>query len=385
MNIEKIGLSHISIDLLHKFYNQIAQSNRLFESLQDADFEIYSIDKREPLYKGKYHDYIPESIRGIIDKEIPLYQKYSVKFSLREQDNNNRIIQLFIYYPSSLGMEFLYEIIQKVYIWFSIVSSYSITNCLKDLNIYLYLLDLPKKFPQKKMEPIKDIHANTAFTTSCKVDDNNTTAIYLFRLEEWFKVLIHESFHTLGLDFSSSQYKWENQVFENDLHGIFPAITTEFRGYESYCEIWASIFNILLLDFLNNVRDNGWSRSLPRIMKKIHNERLHTLLQCSRILQHYNIKYPDLFSSNQGNKNYKEDTNVFSYFILKNVLLYHLNDFLEWMVKTNKGSLRFEIINLPSFFLLIKSHYHTDKLLSDYSKMENEKLSRQSLRMTDTV
>ena len=40
-----------------------------------------------------------------------------------------------------------------------------------------------------------------------------------------------------------------------------------------------------------------------------------------------------------SSKNFKEKTNVFGYFILKLVWLYHLNEMLEYFSKTNKNNI----------------------------------------------
>lgn len=400
MNINRVNLSPISINLLHSIYDKIEHSYKTFETLTDDDFTIFTISNREPLYKGKMYDFIPEEIQKEIQTKIETentktrYKKYSIQFSLREHIK----IKIFLYYPPLSRKTFLYETIQQIYIWLLVLYSYSTSICLKDFTIYLYLLDLPKKFPTQPFEPIKEIHANTAFTTACSknningVGSNENTEITIFRLEEWFKVLIHETFHKMGLDFSSNDYQLQNKGFEDNLRTLFPALKTEFRGYETYCEIWASLLNVLLLDFLqhqyvysrnsrNNVK-NEWSLFLSRITEDIHNERVYSLSQSTRILQHYGLKYTDLFTHTS---NYKEETNVFSYFILKNVLFYFINDFLEWMVKKNKGSLQFDIGNLQSFFLFIKSHYNNRQLLFDFFDMGNKKLLRgssSSLRMT---
>jgi hypothetical protein len=63
----------------------------------------------------------------------------------------------------------------------------------------LYFTNYLKILPPANGSIIDQEHANTAFTTSCKTN----TEINLFREEEWFKVLVHETFHCMGLDFSS--------------------------------------------------------------------------------------------------------------------------------------------------------------------------------------
>ena len=69
---------------------------------------------------------------------------------------------------------------------------------------------------------------------------------------------------------------------------------------------------------------------------------------------------------------YKEDTNVFAYYILKMVLLYHVDDFLLWCKKVNINILSFDKTpqNFTKFLKFIKSKYKTTDFLKDIEKME---------------
>merc|ERR1711990_305671 len=81
---------------------------------------------------------------------------------------------------------------------------------------------------------LEPFNVNTGYTTRCNLGN-----ITIYRKEEWFKVLIHESMHYLGLDFG---------VENHNLHLIFP-IDTEISLAEAYVEFWARIFNIYFVSF----------------------------------------------------------------------------------------------------------------------------------------
>ena len=55
-----------------------------------------------------------------------------------------------------------------------------------------------KKLPENDYEILSPTHCNSAVTTSCIRNGE----ICIYRKEEFLKVLIHESFHIFGLDFS---------------------------------------------------------------------------------------------------------------------------------------------------------------------------------------
>jgi hypothetical protein len=55
------------------------------------------------------------------------------------------------------------------------------------------------------------------------------------------------------------------------------------------------------------------------------------MYQAAKVLNHYNLTYTDLINdATTTAKPYSESTPVFSYYILKCILVYHLNDFIEW-------------------------------------------------------
>ena len=72
-----------------------------------------------------------------------------------------------------------------------------------------------------------------------------------------------------------------------------------------------------------------------------------------------NITYSDLYKQDEKSilkrNNYQENTNVFSYFILKTILLQNLNDFISYTSKKN-NILKFEISSksLEDYYNIIK-------------------------------
>ena len=80
------------------------------------------------------------------------------------------------------------------------------------LHIDIFLTPLKKIFPKKKMSQIDVINVNSGFSNfGCR----NTANITIYREEEWVKVLIHELFHNLNLDFSTENIdRWREVMYE---------------------------------------------------------------------------------------------------------------------------------------------------------------------------
>lgn len=198
---------------------------------------------------------------------------------------------------------------QKINTWLHVASKYAPQRCSNRVVAHIYLTPIKKMLPKSREQDIHEEHANTAFTTSCMP----STEIVLFREEEWFKVFVHESFHNLGLDFSEYFHKTNGQKM---LQKMFP-IQSEYRLFEVYCEMWAELINLLVLEPVYNIQN---------IENAIQCERKFSLFQAAKILDFYGYNYEDLFYANE----YRENTEVFCYYILKSLLMYNCNTFLEF-------------------------------------------------------
>ena len=108
------------------------------------------------------------------------------------------------------------------------------------------------------------------FTTTCPKDSE----IVIFRKEEWFKVLIHESFHNFALDFS------DMNTYEctKDILSIFP-VNSEVNLYESYTEFWAEIMNALFCSFFNLKSKTNFDDFLSNFEFFINFERTYSFFQ----------------------------------------------------------------------------------------------------------
>ena len=185
------------------------------------------------------YNYIPAEIREKIEKNLP-YTHYSYSFTILL-----RRFKIHFMCSSEINHTHVLQKIERIYQWFIIACAQNPNlQCSKNVNVYLYCIDFPKMLPQnKKFEKIDTIHANTAFTTGCQL----STDIVLFREEEWFKVLMHESFHNLGLDFIELPSA-DLEIIERELRQRFKIEqVNDIRFYETYCEMWAEIMNILFI------------------------------------------------------------------------------------------------------------------------------------------
>ena len=300
--------------------------------------------------KGVDFEYIDPEIREEIERFSKIGKKYSFIVG-------GRTINIYSVYPYSGAInkiavyKMLDESVKKMYIWLYAGSHFAPTDCSRELTVYWYLTDEKKVLPEIDGEPIGSLHANTAFTFACSPVPNN---IYIYRKEEWFKVFIHESFHSLGLDFA----KMPEDIANTEVFKIFK-VDCDLRFYEAYTETWAEIINVLFVCMEN-------PGSVFEIL--MNNERMFSLFQKTKILSHQKIKYRGLLSKNS----YKEETPVFSYYILKSIMMFFYDDFIEWSIDNNRGSIEFNKTpeNIKSLVSFIKERVENPEYLKSIDEYE---------------
>jgi hypothetical protein len=288
----------------------------------------------------------------------------------------SRLIKIHIMLPIDVSqetkriMKYIRKIGHLIYIWFSIVSDYANCECGKTTEIFLYMTQFYKKKPDQG--PIDVIHANTAVTRTCE----KRSIIQIYREEEWFKVLIHETFHSLGLDFSGMTEI--NTTFSKMIQEMYH-IPTDGLLFETYCETWATILNAMFLVAFMEDYPRTHKNIIPKIENFLWMESKFSLFQSNKVLKHMNIQYYDLLHSTipvsrHRLQKYQEKTNVFCYYVLKSVLLYHLDEYLTWCWIHNQGSLDFVKTtgNVKDFYDLIFKLFHNPTYAEEHLFMEKK-------------
>lgn len=256
--------------------------------------------------------------------------------------------------------------------WLFVAEKYASKQCSRSLFIYVYMTDLKKTKPLPG-QTITPLNVNTGLTTSCPVD----AEIVIFRKEEWFKVFIHETFHSFGLDFSG----FDTTKCDKHLREFFHT-NIQFNAFEAYTEMWAEIVNAIFCS--NSFKLENIDHFINIFEKCLNVERQHSFTQMVNILDHMSLRYKQLIK-NAGDSNYKkEQTSIFAYFILKTILMYDFNLFLSWCNKKNKRLLMFdnEDENVQSFCHLFGLVHRTPGFLKIVKFVEDRHHYSDELRMT---
>ena len=227
------------------------------------------------------------------------------------------------------------EMAQRLFIVFKYLSGMSEKECCETLTISLFRTPFKKILPKSSHIIIGPNHVNTAVTYHC-VKNNN---ILVYRKEEIFKTCIHEMLHALGLDWN----EMSTTKLKEKMKRLYK-IKSNMNTPEAYVEFWACILNSCFSSyFLSN---KNLEEYLLFVEYFLEFEKIYSLYQINKILKFMEMSYSDLYKNSVSSVQlrkymYKEDTNVFMYYILKTLFLYNHLEFIIFCKKNNKNLINF--------------------------------------------
>jgi len=243
LSIKRTAFQQRQMDnILKILYNDIRSAKKYIENqrlLGKVKSHIHEFAKDEPVALTDLFEshFVDEPIRNYVKTHIKGYIQFDAVIL-----NHNIHFHFALLKPDDLLKSYRFEkFLQYALLWMHMAVLYAPAHCAQNLNIYCFLTPFKKTLPKNQYEILSPEHCNSAVTTSCIQNGE----ICIYREEEFLKVLIHESFHIFGLDFSNLPTKKLNST----IHKIFP-IRSEFNLFEAYSETWASLLNALFCAYL---------------------------------------------------------------------------------------------------------------------------------------
>lgn len=312
-----------------KLYNKVVESNDFIETFVNKENIVetkVNIDATNKQHiKSKYNlqttgNYTSSHILNEINniKKIMTYDfkiqniHYTINFMIIKK-NDERIIE-----------KYLKHMIKNIYF----LISYMDMN-MQSLTVNILLSDAKKQKNTNTNIILNSKNINTGVTYACKTNGY----IFLYRKEELMKVFIHELMHSKCLDFSMINI---NKNLINTIKSMFD-IKSDFLISETYSEFWANIINTLFVSYQvshENFEDFYENFTILHITEK-----LFSIHQMVSVLDYMSLTYEDLLQKNKK-KNFKEDTNVFAYFILKGIWLFFSNEYISLMKRKNDNLIK---------------------------------------------
>ena len=234
----------------------------------------------------------------------------------------------------------------KVFSWISMVGRMANKECSEKLDVYFYMTPFKKERPHHIGDDnLSAIHVNTGLTRNCETHGE----IIVYRSEEWFKVFIHESMHNFNMDFIDLDLREANER----LRTTFCIPHGDILLFESYTEAWARIINIMIDTYFHKEpvsasasasahSSDSRTQFIRVVREKLTNNALFHIYQAVKVLDIMNLKYSEITVLSAENmevcrKRYREDTNVYAYYILGGILSAYALPFVCWCCDNNKG------------------------------------------------
>jgi len=348
-------------------YNEIFIGFQYYKKIKEnIQYEIKRINNvnKIPFPTSKSNRFFP----SIIEDNIKSKSNYFIKFNFKIFKYNFEV-----YFVYSLNNFDPQKYISIIITWLHIIINHQNKTCSTNNTILIYLTDAKKVLPKKEVDIIDVINVNSAYTYCCN-SNISKNEIVVYRKEEWLKTFMHETMHAFGLDFCLM----DNNDTSEKIKKFFPIEDSEINLTESYCETWAETFNILIISFFKS-KKHEINEYLLNVNKLMNYEKLFSIIQLIKILNHMSLKYKDLYSPNKVCEYkrkffYHEKTNVFSYYIIKCILMFNLGDFIFWCNDNNNTLIDFHktTTNVDRFIEFIKTNCNKNEIINNIKN--NEKL-----------
>lgn len=336
------NLGHIPVEPIRdEFAERLL--NLFPKSLRIQTREIYPDNSELP-------SHIPHEISGRIT-QICLFRR-SMEMRISE-----RIVRVHMRMPYKYSHK-CDKYMTRIAIWLSVAMKQSTHYCGEPLNIYLYFSDHLKRMPTNN-QPIDSINANTAFTSTC-------SGIYIYRYEEWFKVLMHETFHNLLLDFCNMNCDAANRR----LNTFFKLPHLDIHLYEAYSETWALLMYSAITAFERTRDKSNIQLMISKFKTELDANVRFSLYQRMKILRHMEVAP-------------REKTAAFAYYVIKSSLVYHINTFIGWCISHNNPIMNFRKTptTIAEFCLMVE---RLSAEMPKLPKMREPAYMKETLRMVGT-
>ena len=254
------------------------------------------------------------------------------------------------------------RIVTLISSWLLICCSHALPECQNNLSLFIYPTPSTKDLPKSTASIIGPENVNSGFSHVCASDGR----FCVFREEELFKVFIHESFHAFGLGIRGSEEKYLSKEI-----GEMLSIDCRIMPDESYVETWARIMNVMFSCYSK-------TRKVEDFVQFVHFslavEREFSFMQAKKVLAFNNITLEDCLEKDStiAKQLYRENTHVFSYYVLVAALMDNMQAFVDWCQNNNKLLFQFKNTrkNSMSFLQLVKQSIEDYEEPAFYSNTE---------------
>lgn len=285
--------------------------------------------------------YLDTRLQKKINQNTYWHTKYTLTF-------RNLPLTINIYSPTKRKQQnnnVLYIVFFTIYYCQQVSSMWSIAMSGNTLTIDIVLSKYQKKL--SKSDVIDQYNVNSGVTSFDH--SRQTINILVFRREEVAKVLIHEIIHAMRVDDPKPVHIVSNSV------STFFGANMYLNVNESFTEAYACMLNIALASLVQKKNTLGFKKFF-NVERSLIKKQAMSILQRLGFETHGCVLHPP--------KNYKEVTNIISYYILKYIIYENIDVFCTFL---QVGDYKLNDIDMYIDFMynLLTKHKWTSRSQSD--------------------
>ena len=392
--------------ILHNFYKDLFKTNKdldiqlTLEKNKSTQFLIYiytqlhakqeiinalNVEKSKTLEENKL--IINNKIRTIvnshlrssvyIDSELIDFILTNTKSKIVTYKNiikGKTYIFDFIIYNNEISITNLDLIVEKMLLVLQLIIAISKNETRNGQHVTFFLTPFKKKLNLNNNVILGAANVNSGFTYPYLI--NGITFIY--RKEEFFKVFIHESIHYYGID-KALHKELNNNINYNKFINLFNIRAQDIANIginEGLTEYWTFIIYLIALSYKKSITLANFIYEFERLYKL---ELAHILFQVVKILNYNKLTYSQFLansSANSSNK-YKETSHIFSYYIVKTLLVYNHENMLKSTIFdmdfSNKLNitLKSDVNSINTFFINLLNYASDTRFINIINKVTN--------------
>ena len=368
-----------TMDILYKMFldiqdtfnniNDIETKNitRTFDPVLDIE-----IEERDRITRDIQNQYVAPRIQQLIINSLKpdyLGKVRRIRYSLKMDHSTLEYVVYFTTFDRKLDVDYLDMCAVNIFSLVHFLSKSRSRDCeIQTLELHIFLTPFKKLLPKKGGATIGPENVNSGMTLPCQ----KTTRIMIFRQEEFMKLVVHETVHALGIDIPHKFYPY----YRDHLDRMF-GIDSTYNLNETYTEFWAVTIN-LLFHIIQSIEPINRRTHDPTYIKRLIRdcytlEATFSRIQTIKVLDWMGLSLDNIVNHTEKRGDFKEDTHVFAYYILKYLLMENITDVLSLLMGRlnfsdglSDDAIRGKINRLITIIdNLLKSHDFVQRFLRD--------------------
>ena len=380
LTLEKNNNS-ISKKFLKYIYTQLHTKQEIINALNVE--KSRTLEENKSIINNKIRTIVNSHLRSsvYIDSELIDFILTNTKCKIVTYKNiikGKTYIFDFIIYNNEISITNLDLIVEKMLLVLQLIIAISKNETRNGQHVTFFLTPFKKKLNLNNNVILGAVNVNSGFTYPYLV--NGVTFIY--RKEEFFKVFIHESIHYYGID-KALHKQLNSNINYNKFINLFNIRAQDIANIginEGLTEYWTFIIYLIALSYKKSITLANFIYEFERLYRL---ELLHIIFQIVKILNYNKLTYTQFLinssanSSNNSSNKYKETSHIFSYYIVKTLLVYNHENMLKSTIFdmdfSNKLNitLKSDVNSINTFFINLLSYASDTRFINIINKVTN--------------